>query len=82
MEKTFLLHLSAHWGDLIEQIKKESVIYTLSDFIKKLLVQRNTKINEKRNGVITLLWLLRLQENPDHKKVSSLYNTAVVTFFP
>ena len=22
MEKTFLLHLSAHWGDLIEQIKK------------------------------------------------------------
>ena len=54
----------------------------LSDFFKKLLVQRNTKINEKRNGVITLLWRLRLQENPDHKKVSSLYNTAVVTFFP
>ena len=24
----FLLHLSAHWGDLIEQIKKKSVIYT------------------------------------------------------
>ena len=22
MEKTFLLYLSAHWGDLIEQIKK------------------------------------------------------------
>ena len=22
MVKTFLLHLSAHWGDLIEQIKK------------------------------------------------------------
>ena len=54
----------------------------LSDFFKKLLVQRNTKINEKRNGVITLLWRLWLQENPDHKKVSSLYNTAVVTFFP
>ena len=29
MEKTFLLYLSVHWGDLIEQIKK-SVIYTLS----------------------------------------------------
>ena len=29
MEKTFLLHLSAHWGDLIKQIKKKSVIYTL-----------------------------------------------------
>ena len=54
----------------------------LSDFFKKLLGQRNTKINEKRNGVIALLWRLRLQENPDHKKVSSLYNTAVVTFFP
>ena len=53
----------------------------LSDFFKNLLVQRNAKINEKRNGVITSLWRLRLQENPDHKKVSSLYNTAVVTFF-
>ena len=30
MEKTFLLHLSADWGDLIEQIKKQSVIYTLT----------------------------------------------------
>ena len=29
IEKFFLLHLSAHWGDLIEQIKKKSVIYTL-----------------------------------------------------
>ena len=28
IEKIVLLHLSAHWGDLIEQIKK-SVIYTL-----------------------------------------------------
>ena len=28
---------------------------------KKLLVQRNTKINKKRNGVVTLLWRLRLQ---------------------
>ena len=26
----FLLHLSAHWGDLIEQINKKSVIYTLT----------------------------------------------------
>ena len=29
MEKPFLLHFSAHWGDLIEQIKK-SDIYTLN----------------------------------------------------
>ena len=28
IEKKFLLHLSAHWGDLIEQINKKSVIYT------------------------------------------------------
>ena len=56
--------------------------YSLSDFFKKLLVQRNTKINEKRNGVITLLWRLRLQENSDHEKLSSLYNKAVVAFFP
>ena len=56
--------------------------YSLSDLFKKLLVQRNTKINEKRNGVITLLWPLRLQENPDHEKRLSLYNTAVVAFFP
>ena len=33
----------------------------LSDFSKKLLVQRNAKINKKRNGVVTLPWRLRLQ---------------------
>ena len=27
-KKTFLLYLSVHWGDLMEQIKKKSVIYT------------------------------------------------------
>ena len=27
MVKTFLLHLSAHWGDLIEQIKKICYIH-------------------------------------------------------
>ena len=31
------------------------------DFLKKLLVQRKTKINKKRNGVVTLPWRLRLQ---------------------
>ena len=34
---------------------------TLSDFLKKLLVERNTKINIKRNGIVTLPWRLRLQ---------------------
>ena len=33
----------------------------LSDLLKKLLVQRNKKINKKRNGVVTLPWRLRLQ---------------------
>ena len=33
MEKTFLLYLSVQWGDLIKQIKKKSVIYTLSQLI-------------------------------------------------
>ena len=33
----------------------------LSDFLKKLLVQRNTQINKKRDGVVTLPWRLRLQ---------------------
>ena len=36
-------------------------IYSLKRFLQKILVQRNTKINEKRNGVITLPWRLRLQ---------------------
>ena len=36
MEKTFLLYLSVHWGDLIEQIKKKSVIYTLKICFKNL----------------------------------------------
>ena len=30
MEKTFLLYLSVHWRDLIEQIKKSCHIYTLT----------------------------------------------------
>ena len=54
---------------------------SLRRFFKKLLVQRNAKIKKKRNGVVTLPWRLRLQQNPDHKKFSSLYNTVVVIFF-
>ena len=33
----------------------------LIDFLKKFLVHRDKKINKNRNGVITLLWRLRLQ---------------------
>ena len=33
--------------------------YSLKRFLQKLLEQRNTKKNEKRNGVITLPWRLR-----------------------
>ena len=39
--KNFWLHLSAHWGDLIEQIKKKSVLYTLTKTCKR-------KNNKKR----------------------------------
>ena len=36
--------------------------YSLKRFLKKkLLVQRNKKINKKRNGVVTLPWRLRLR---------------------
>ena len=35
--------------------------YSLSDFFKKTLGPEKHKINEKRNGVITLPWRLRLQ---------------------
>ena len=45
----------------------------LSDFFKKLLVQRNTKINEKCNGVITLLWRLRLQKKAQIIRKFHLY---------
>ena len=37
MEKTFLLYLSVHWGGLIEQIKKKSVIYTLRLILPDLM---------------------------------------------
>ena len=53
---------------------------SLKRFLKKLQVQRNTKIKKKRNGVITLPWRLRLQQNPDHKKLKSLNNAVVVIF--
>ena len=38
MEKTFLLHLSAHWGDLIEQIKKICHIHFKFAYHKKRVV--------------------------------------------
>ena len=39
MEKTFLLHLSAHWGDLIEQIKKSLSYTTLEGIENKQRLQ-------------------------------------------
>ena len=49
--KKFLLHLSAHWGDLIEQIKK-SVIYTLSMTIIKAMQLMGWCINTKPKNKI------------------------------
>ena len=80
---TYKCHALIKFVQTLPRLRQLWQVHTpLSDFFKKLLVQRNTKINEKCNGVITLLWPLRLQENPVHKKVSSLCNTAMVTFFP
>ena len=42
---------------------------------------RNTEAIQKYNGVILLPWQLWCQYNMDHIKFSSLYNTAVATFF-
>ena len=36
--KFFLLYLSVHWGDLIEQIKKETLIYTLTKSVAMGLI--------------------------------------------
>ena len=53
-------HFHFNWVILIEAIMAGTD--SLKRFLKKkLLVQRNTKINEKRNGVVTLPWRLRLQ---------------------
>ena len=53
----------------------------LSDFLKNLLVPRNTTASKTRNDVISLLWQLRCQYNTNYNKFSSLCNTAVVTIF-
>ena len=72
-----LQHVFGNSKGIIKQIiitsTKTKWLLLLFYTLKNCLVQRNTKINEKRNGVITLLWRLPLQENPDHKKVFHLY---------
>ena len=45
-------------------------------------VPRNTAASKIGNGVISLPWQLRCHCNPDHNKVSSLFNTTVVLIFP
>ena len=42
MEKTFLLFLSVHWGDLIEQVKKICHIHFNIRRIRKYLSQETT----------------------------------------
>ena len=37
--------------------------------LKKLLVQRNTKINKTRNGVITLPWRPPIEMKPRSKEI-------------
>ena len=45
-------------------------------------VMINTAASKIGNGVISLLWQLRCNCNPDHNKFSSLPNTNVVEIFP
>ena len=53
-------HFHFNWVILIEAIMAGT--NSLKRFLKKkLLVQRNTKINVKRDGLVTLPWRLRLQ---------------------
>ena len=45
-------------------------------------VPRNTAASKIGNGVISLLWQLQCNCNPDHNKFSSLSNTTEVSIFP
>ena len=45
-------------------------------------VPRNTAASKISNGVISLLWQLLCHCNPDHNKVSSLFDTTVVLISP
>ena len=61
---TALNNMDTMWKSVratVESVQLWQVHTPLSDFLKKLLVQRNTKINKKLNGVITFPWRLRLQ---------------------
>ena len=55
--KIFLLYLSVHWADLIEQIKKKTVIYTLRTwFLFSLLFEsgkERDKNKKKQNKKLT-----------------------------
>ena len=62
--KNITSHALFYGGHLVMRSKRcalQNEGITLSDFLKKLLVERNTKINIKRNGIVTLPWRLRLQ---------------------
>ena len=54
----FLLYLSVHWGDLIQQIKK-SVIYTLTNIIRK---ERNN-LNNNGNTNYVLIHYVQTKVN-------------------
>ena len=50
--------LDFFWGGYLPSV---SINYVAISKDMKLLVQRNTKINRKRDGVVTLPWRLQLQ---------------------
>ena len=53
MEKTFLLYLSVHWGDLIEQIKKICHIHFNHGLMNH--EERDQTIDTDFKGVIMLV---------------------------
>ena len=56
-----------------------AVANSLKRFFKNLLVQRNTKINKKHNGVAMAT---PIAINPEYNKSSSVYNTVMVIISP
>ena len=50
MEKTFLLYLSVHWGDLIEQIKK--ICHIHFNVITDSILDLSTLISKTKNSIV------------------------------
>ena len=68
--------LHEHWGDYW----RKKLLWMILE--EQFPVPRNNSVSKIGNSVISLLWQLRCQCNPNHNKFSSLSNTSVVAIFP